>query len=57
VEDPCEHGNEPSGSIKWWEFLRVAVKLMASQEVLSSVELDIALHSKIYIYLSIYIKM
>jgi hypothetical protein len=21
VEGSCEHGNEPSGSIKWWEFL------------------------------------
>jgi hypothetical protein len=21
VEDSCEHGNEPSGSIKWWEVL------------------------------------
>jgi hypothetical protein len=21
VEDSCEHGNEPSGSIKCWEFL------------------------------------
>jgi hypothetical protein len=21
MADPCEHGNEPSGSIKWGEFL------------------------------------
>jgi hypothetical protein len=21
VEGPCEHGNEPSGSIKFWEIL------------------------------------
>jgi hypothetical protein len=21
VEGSCEHGNEPSGSIKWWEVL------------------------------------
>jgi hypothetical protein len=21
VEGSCEHGNEPSGSIKYWEFL------------------------------------
>jgi hypothetical protein len=30
VESSCEHGNEPSGSIKFWEILRVATQLEAS---------------------------
>jgi hypothetical protein len=47
VEDSGEHGNETLGSIKCWEFLRVAVKLVASQVGFSSLELDIALRSKI----------
>jgi hypothetical protein len=33
---PCEHGNEPSGSIKCWEVLEVAAQLTVSQEGLSS---------------------
>jgi hypothetical protein len=37
VEGPCEHGNEPSGSIKYWE----AAQLAASQEGLSSMGLVI----------------
>jgi hypothetical protein len=32
VEGPCEHGNEPSGFIKFWEILE------ASREGLSSME-------------------
>jgi hypothetical protein len=36
VESSCECGNEPSGSIKRWEVLRVAAQLAASQEGLSS---------------------
>jgi hypothetical protein len=31
VEGSCEHGNEPSGSLKCWE-IRVAERLAASQE-------------------------
>jgi hypothetical protein len=26
VEGPCEHGNEPSGSIKFWEILEWLLK-------------------------------
>jgi hypothetical protein len=36
VEGSCEHGNEPSGSIKRWEVLGVPAQLAASQEGLSS---------------------
>jgi hypothetical protein len=39
VEGPCEHGNEPSGSIKCWEIPKYLPKLAASQEGLSSMEL------------------
>jgi hypothetical protein len=39
VEGPCEHGNEPSGSIKCWEILEWLRKLVASQEGLNSMEL------------------
>jgi len=35
----CEHGNEPSFSIKYEEFSWPAEELLASQEGLSSVEL------------------
>jgi hypothetical protein len=35
VEGSCEHGNEPSGSIKCWKFLS-SCKIGASQEGLSS---------------------
>jgi hypothetical protein len=34
VASSCEHGNEPSGSIEWGEFLD-----LASQEGLCSMEL------------------
>jgi hypothetical protein len=37
VEGPCEHSNEPLGSIKCWEIL--AAQLADSQEGLSSMEL------------------
>jgi hypothetical protein len=37
VEGSCEHGNEPSGSMKCWETLSELV--VASQEGLSSMEL------------------
>jgi hypothetical protein len=37
VEGSCEHGNEPSGSIKCWEVLEVAAQLVASLEGLSSI--------------------
>jgi hypothetical protein len=39
VEDSCEHGNEPSGSIICWEFLEELHNLAASQEGLSSTKL------------------
>jgi hypothetical protein len=39
VEGPCEHGNEPSGSIKCRGNSSVAAQLTASQEGLSSMEL------------------
>jgi hypothetical protein len=38
VEGSCELGNEPSGSIKFWE-LPVAAQVVASRAVLSSTEL------------------
>jgi hypothetical protein len=38
VEGSCEHGNEPSGSIKLLETSLVAERLAASQEGLSSME-------------------
>jgi hypothetical protein len=40
VEGSCEHGNEPSGSIKCWqvlEFIILGAQLAASQEGLTSV--------------------
>jgi hypothetical protein len=36
-EGSCEHGNEPSGSIKCWE--KVAAQLVASKKGLSSMKL------------------
>jgi hypothetical protein len=39
VEGPCEHGNEPSGSITFWGNFLAAAQLAASQEGLSSIEL------------------
>jgi hypothetical protein len=41
VESSCELGNEPSGSIKCWDY-RVAAQLVASRAVLSSTELVIS---------------
>jgi hypothetical protein len=38
-EGSCEHGNEPSGSVKCWEVLEHLLQLAASQEELSSMEL------------------
>jgi hypothetical protein len=32
----CEHGNEPSGSTKYWEVPELAAQLAASQEGLGS---------------------
>jgi hypothetical protein len=48
-EGSCEHGNEPSGSIKCWEILRVAPQLAASQEGLSCMELIGKIILKLYI--------
>jgi hypothetical protein len=39
VAGSCEHGNEPSGSIKCVEFLDYLNVLLASQEGLCSMEL------------------
>jgi hypothetical protein len=39
VAGSCEHGNEPSGSIKCGEFLDWLSVLLASQEGLCSMEL------------------
>jgi hypothetical protein len=39
VAGSCEHGNEPSGSIKFGEFLDYLSLLLASQEGLCSMEL------------------
>jgi hypothetical protein len=39
VESSCEHGNEPSVSIKCWKHFCVAERLAASQAILSSMEL------------------
>jgi hypothetical protein len=36
VEGSCEHGNEPSGSVKCWEFLEWLHNCAASQGALSS---------------------
>jgi hypothetical protein len=38
VEGSSEHSNGPSGSIKCWEILGVAVQLAPSQEGLSSIK-------------------
>jgi hypothetical protein len=38
VESSCKLSNEPSGSIKCWEY-RVAAQLVASRAVLGSTEL------------------
>jgi hypothetical protein len=40
VAGSCEHGNEPSGSIKCGEFLEQLSVLLVSQEGLCSMELD-----------------
>jgi hypothetical protein len=37
VEDSCEHGDEPSGSLKLLGISWMAVQLVASQEGLSSI--------------------
>jgi hypothetical protein len=37
MEGSCEHGGEPSGSLKCWLSSSVAAQLAASQEGLSSV--------------------
>jgi hypothetical protein len=39
VAGSCEHGNEPSGSIKCGEFLDYLSVLLASQEGLCSMEI------------------
>jgi hypothetical protein len=41
VAGSCEHGNEPSGSIKCEEFLDYLSVLLVSQEGLCSMELII----------------
>jgi hypothetical protein len=38
VASSCEHGNEPSGSIKYGEFLDLLNVLLASQEGPCSME-------------------
>jgi hypothetical protein len=45
VEGSCEHGKEPSGSIKRWEILE-SERLAASQDRLSSMELISSLFEK-----------
>jgi hypothetical protein len=50
VEGSCEHGNEPSGSIKCWGNSCVAAQLAASQKELGSMELfftALKLHTRI----------
>jgi hypothetical protein len=42
VDVPCEHGNEPWGSIKPWEVLGVAEQLLSSQEGLNSMKLEVS---------------
>jgi hypothetical protein len=37
VEGSCEHGDEPSGSLKHWEVSECGAQLAVSQEGLSSV--------------------
>jgi hypothetical protein len=39
VEGSCEHGNEPSGSIRCWEALEWLRKLLALLEDISLIEL------------------
>jgi hypothetical protein len=39
MEGCCEHGNEPSGSIKCWKILQTTEQLWASPEGLKSTEL------------------
>jgi hypothetical protein len=46
VEDSCEHGNEPSDSIKCWEVLELVKKQSAPQEGLSCTKLVIQCDGK-----------
>jgi hypothetical protein len=39
VEDPCEHGNRPSGSITCWEILRYATDGFSRRAQLHGVKL------------------
>jgi hypothetical protein len=39
VEGSFEHGDESSGSIKWWEVIELSEQLVASQEGINSVDL------------------
>jgi hypothetical protein len=48
VVGSCEHGNEPSGSIKCGEFLDYLSVLLASQEGLCSMELVRRLVSSVH---------
>jgi hypothetical protein len=43
VADACGHGNEPSDSITFWEF--VAQQLLASDKGHSSMELVLNIHN------------
>jgi hypothetical protein len=43
VAGSCEHGNEPSGSIKFGEFLDYLSVLLASKEGLCSIEFVICI--------------
>jgi hypothetical protein len=56
VTDSCEHGNEPSGSIKCKGFLDKLNLILASQEGLCSMELANIFHSiRAYILKNTYI--
>jgi hypothetical protein len=46
VAGACECGNEPSGYVKWGEFLDMAEDLLASQEWLCSMAFGVRSNTK-----------
>jgi hypothetical protein len=48
VEGFCEHGDMPSGSMKYLEILEYLERLVASQEELGSMELGAIIIAYIY---------
>jgi hypothetical protein len=57
VEGSCEHGIEPSASIKCWEVLEGLHNLAAPREGLSSVSRQVSLLQVVYIFEVIKLKL